>query len=925
VSGVVFNGTLLSSVQDLRRSQSGLVNAVLAGGAGLTKGTDGLLELTASNLYTGLTLVNAGTLLLSGGNDRLLSTGSITVAGGTLDLGGNTQSTSGLVTLQSGVVLNGTLQSNTQTFAAQSGLVNAVLAGGVGLTKSTDGLLELTASNLYTGLTLVNAGTLLLSGGNDRLLNTGSITVAGGTLDLGGNTQSTSGLVTLQSGVVLNGTLLSSAQTFAAQSGLVSAVLAGGVGLTKSTDGLLTLGNSNLYSGVTTVQAGRLLLAGDNRLLTSTDLVVNGGTFDLGGYSQTIANLTLNGGELASGTLIAGTFALNNGTVNAVLAGTGFAVKDTLGLVTLNTAATFSGGLTIKAGTFRLGAAERLLDSGSLTLEGGLFDLNGHLENVGVFTLSGGTVSGGSLLAAAFNLESGTVSTVFTGGAQVLKTTGGTVLLNSRNDYTGGTFIEGGILLLGGTDRLPTAGAITLRGGTLDLGTHTQSSGVLTLESGLLTRGILTATDYQVRSGAIDAVLAGAGVGFTKTTSGEVVLGGVNTYTGATTLNGGKLTLGVNGALASGSDVLVNNGAELAFGSTQQTAASVTLNSGTLSGGALTGALYAVKSGAISTVLAGAGVALNKTTSGEVVLTGANLYTGQTSILEGTLTLGVNNALALGSEVLISGGTLAIGATTQAVAALTLRSGLLSGTGGMLTAGSFTVESGSISAILAGAGVALNKTTGGEVLLTGANTYTGQTTITAGKLTLLVDGALAQATNVVVNAGELALGTTSQTVSAVTLNGGSLTGGTLTGAAYNVKSGVITSVLAGAGVALDKTTDGEVLLGAANLYTGLTTVTGGLLTLGVNNALAAGTSVRINGGTLAIGATTQAVDAFTLSSGLLSGTGGELVGNELHVGKRLGQRDPGWDRGLDEADRRRGGAERGEHLRGRDDGQRRHL
>jgi hypothetical protein len=47
----------------------------------------------------------------------------------------------------------------------------------------------------------VNAGTLLLSGGNDRLLNTGSITVAGGTLDLGGNTQNTSGLVTLQSGV----------------------------------------------------------------------------------------------------------------------------------------------------------------------------------------------------------------------------------------------------------------------------------------------------------------------------------------------------------------------------------------------------------------------------------------------------------------------------------------------------------------------------------------------------------------------------------------------------------------------------------------------------------------------------------------------------------------------------------------------------
>jgi autotransporter-associated beta strand protein len=881
-SGVVRNGTLFSNTQNFA-GISGLVSAVLAGGVGLTKTTGGLLELTNANQYTGLTLVSAGTLLLSGGNDRLLNTGALTIDGGTLDLGGNTQNTSGLVTFQSGEVRNGTLLSNTHTFVAESGLVSAVLAGGVGLTKTTGGLLELANANLYTGLTLVSAGTLLLSGGNDRLLNTGSITIDGGTLDLGGNTQNTSGLVTLQSGLVRNGTLLSNSQTFAAESGLVSAVLAGTVGLTKTTDGLLTLSNANLYSGVTTVEAGRLLLVGDNRLLASTDLVVNGGTFDVGGYSQTLANLTLSGGELTAGTLIAGTFALNNGTVNAELAGTGLAVKDTTGLVTLNTAATFSGGLTIKAGTLRLGASERLLDSGSLTLEGGLFDLNGNLENVGVFTLVGGTVSGGSLVASAFNLQSGSVSTVFTGGAQVLKTTGGIVVLNSQNDYTGGTFIDAGVLLLGGTDRLPTLGAITLRGGTLDLGTHTQSSGVLTLQSGSLTGGVLTASDYQVRSGAVDAVLAGAGIALTKSTSGEVVLGGVNTYTGATTLNDGKLTLAINGALASATDVLVNNGAELALGSTQQTVASVTLNSGTLSGGTLTGTVYSVKSGAISSVLAGAGVALNKTTAGEVVLTGANTYTGLTTIGGGLLTLGVNSALALGTPVLVNGGTLAIGVTTQAVDALTLSSGLISGTGGTLTATSFTVESGSISAILAGAGIALNKTTTGEVVLTGANTYTGLTTLTAGKLILGVDSALALATNVVVNAGELALGTTSQTVSTVTLNGGTLSGGTLTGTLYSVKSGAISSVLAGTGVALNKTTDGEVLLTGANTYTGLTTVSGGTLTLGVNNALALGTSVLVNAGTLAIGVTTQSVDALTLSGGLISGTGGTLSATSFTV------------------------------------------
>jgi T5SS/PEP-CTERM-associated repeat protein/autotransporter-associated beta strand protein len=65
----------------------------------------------------------------------------------------------------------------------------------------------------------------------------------------------------------------------------------------------------------------------------------------------------------------------------------------------------------------------------------------------------------------------------------------------------------------------------------------------------------------------------------------------------------------------------------------------------------------------------------------------------------------------------------------------------------------------------------------------------------------------------------------------VTLDGGSITGtGILTSTAgFDMKSGSVSVVLAGAGIALDKTTSGTVTLSRANMYTGMTTVTGGTL------------------------------------------------------------------------------------------------
>jgi autotransporter-associated beta strand protein len=96
----------------------------------------------------------------------------------------------------------------------------------------------------------------------------------------------------------------------------------------------------------------------------------------------------------------------------------------------------------------------------------------------------------------------------------------------------------------------------------------------------------------------------------------------------------------------------VNNGATLNVGAAPQTASTasaVTLINGTISGSAtVTGASYDVRNGSISTPLAGGG-ALTKTTASTVTLSGANSYTGGTTVSAGTLIAANGDAFAGGS------------------------------------------------------------------------------------------------------------------------------------------------------------------------------------------------------------------------------------------------------------------------------------
>ncbi len=142
-----------------------------------------------------------------------------------------------------------------------------------------------------------------------------------------------------------------------------------------------------------------------------------------------------------------------------------------------------------------------------------------------------------------------------------------------------------------------------------------------------------------------------------------------------------------------------------------------------------------MQAGTVSAILGGAAVGLNKTTGGTVTLSGANTYTGTTAVNAGTLALGASNVLADTSSVVVNGGTVSITNRNDTVAGVQLVSGSITGTTGVLTSTSaYDMQAGTVSAILGGAAVGLNKTTAGTVILSGANTYAGATTVGAGTL-----------------------------------------------------------------------------------------------------------------------------------------------------------------------------------------------
>ena len=298
-----------------------LENASNAVGNFIKSGT-GTQTLTNTSTATGTMTINNGTLALGHATNTLADTMIVVVDGSAaiLSLAGNNDSV-GAVSLKNGATItstSGTLSG--ASYAVESGSVSAKLGGAGGLTKSTAGIVTLSAVNSYGGNTTVKAGTLALTGtgtlGSGAAIIVGDVGSSGAILNITGIS---AGTYTVDSGKTLSG---------------IGSVDATGKNL--SVAGTIAPGNS---PGILTVTTSALQFSSSSALnieMTRGVSPSEGSNYDQLGVIGTIdiaAGATLNLTALSAGTWTNNDiyFLINNDSTDAITGSfTGFAEGSTI-------------------------------------------------------------------------------------------------------------------------------------------------------------------------------------------------------------------------------------------------------------------------------------------------------------------------------------------------------------------------------------------------------------------------------------------------------------------------------------------------------------------------------------------------------------------------------------------------------------------
>jgi len=555
---------------------AGVLQNGAAGMLALTKTGAGTLTVSgsASNAYTGQTTVTAGTLSLNKSGGATAIAGNLVVNGGKLMYGAAHQ-----IADTSDITVSGSAQFSTENFAdtVRNVTLNSTVAdpnlnrlsnlnitgtlaiqqgvwginSGVGLTAQTvamsgNGRIEM-AANTGPSTFDIGSGGLTMSGATLRLGWTGLGSGATAQVNLGGDFTGSGtnqiDYLTTDAPRLLD--LQGATRTFNVTGGTttIQPTIQNG-SLTKTGAGTLALAGAvaNTYTGPTTVSAGTLRLSKSSGIAVAGDLTVSGGKVAFGGNHQIAdtAAVTMSGsGSVFNGDGVnSGQFDLQE-TIGSLNVTGGAFNSATGGNWTITGAAGFTGGA---GNTIFVGNSGTRLSFGSLSLTNMTATAGGNVGMVNSFTLYGN--------------NTGRRSSITVGS-------GGLALDGSRfNLRRGGSGALGSRLVLNGD--VTTTGTSA---SWISEDTAGGTSGAIGVELSS-TSGAVNRTFYVGGSGADLTVSvpivngAATTAGITKTGAGTLTLSGVNAYTGATSIDAGRLIL--DGAHTGGGMYTVAGGATLA-------------------------------------------------------------------------------------------------------------------------------------------------------------------------------------------------------------------------------------------------------------------------------------------------------------------------------------------------------------------------
>ena len=381
-------------------------------------------------------------------------------------------------------------------------------------------------------------------------------------------------------------------------------------------------------------------------------------------------------------------------------------------------------------------------------------------------------------------------------------------------------------------------------GGTLQVDAPASVSQDFTISSagGTIDQFGNTATFSGVLSDASSGVPGALTIANSGAVSGAVILTGVNTFTGATTVDSGStLALSGAGSIASSSGV-TDNGTFDISGTTAGASITTLTGNGTVALGAnnltLTNA-----SGSFGGAIEGAGGLI--VAGGTTTLTGNNGYTGSTAISSGAIVALLGTGSVAASSGVANNGTFDISGTTAGASVTTLTgNGTIALGANNLT---LTNASGSFNGTIEGAGGLI--VAGGTATLTGNNGYTGGTAINSGAIVALLGTGSVAASSGVANNGTFDISGTTAGASITTLTGNGAVALGANNLTLTNASGSFDGTIEGAGGLI--VAGGTTTLTGNNGYTGGTTANGGTLKVAADNNLgAASGALTLNAGTL---------------------------------------------------------------------------